>query len=58
MTALLGAAPAPRGGLAALLCCPTCGSRDLGDQTPAAEDPGWWAWMLCRTCGHEWRARS
>ncbi|GAA4735955.1 hypothetical protein GCM10023328_15250 [Modestobacter marinus] len=48
----------PGGALAALLRCPGCSSRDLVDATQPTEDDSWWATMLCRSCGHEWIARS
>jgi len=58
MTQVLDGDRARTAGLAALLCCPACCSRELLDATPAAEDRAWWARLRCRVCGHEWAARS
>ena len=58
MTQLLDGDRTRTAGLAALLSCPACSSRELLDATPAADDRGWWARLRCRACGHEWADRS
>lgn len=58
MTTLLDGDRPRATGLAALLHCPRCDSRELVDATPAAEDRGWWARLCCWSCGHEWAVRS
>jgi len=58
VTGLVEHTPRRTAGLAALLRCPGCSSRELLDATPTTEDRGWWARLRCRACGHEWAARS